>query len=186
MVTDLATILFAFLFLVVIIMLLVYVASRKKITAVPSGRVIYGDLVAKGTVLKSQRHKLSGKPDMVVRNGNSLIPYEYKSSRATVPRDGHLLQMAAYFLILEENYPQLSVPYGVIKYEGSAFKVKNTMKLRTDLLYTMEVMRMTGNMPVRKHTNPRRCMSCSFRQSCPQSLINNGDWQENPYETGFA
>ncbi|MCL4328140.1 MAG: Dna2/Cas4 domain-containing protein [Candidatus Thermoplasmatota archaeon] len=173
---------FLFLFLIFLLIILVLVKSRSGITAVPPGRIVYGDLQSKGTVLRSNNYGLSGKPDMVIRTGNFIIPYEYKSSRATNPRDGHLLQMAAYFLILEEVYPNLKIPYGVLKYEGSAFRVRNSLKLRTDLLYTMREMRSTYSMPDRAHSNPRRCISCSFRQSCPQSLINNDGWQEPRYE----
>ena len=186
MVVPSAIALTLFLFLVGVISVIVYLRGRRRITALPPGKIVCGDLQSKGTVLKSLRYRVSGKPDMVVRNGNSVIPYEYKSSRASVPRGGHLLQMAAYFLILEENHPDLGVPYGVIKYQDSAFRVRNTMKLRSDLLHAMEEMRHTYDMPYRKHSNPRRCAGCSFRQTCPQSLINYEGWQENPHEYRYS
>lgn len=152
--------------------LLIWVAfRRRRFDSIPSGSMVYGDLHSKGSVLKSRTYRLTGKPDMVIRKGRFLIPYEYKHSDSTVPRDGHLLQMGAYFLILEDLNPGFTVPYGVLKYNNSAFRIKNSPDLRGKVLYKSDLIRRTVSEPARNHDNPRKCLSCPFKASCDQSLI---------------
>ncbi|MFG1519675.1 MAG: PD-(D/E)XK nuclease family protein [Thermoplasmataceae archaeon] len=153
------------------VFLIWFALRRKRFDSIPSGSMVYGDLHSKGAVLKSRTYRLTGKPDMVIRKGRSLIPYEYKHSDSPSPREGHLLQMGAYFLILEDLNPGFSVPYGVLKYKSTAFRVKNTPDLRGKVLYKSDLIRRTTTEPARNHDNPRKCISCPFKASCDQSLI---------------
>ncbi len=146
--------------------------KRKAYTSIPRGRQIYGDLQSRGQTLISRRYGISGKPDAVVRKGNSIIPYEYKSTDADTPRDGHLMQMGAYFLILEEEFQGYRVPYGILKYRNQAFRIDNTIELRTKVVFTVDRMRNDFGMPERNHDNPRRCAVCSFSSRCDQTLLN--------------
>lgn len=159
------------LFIALMLALSVTLYSRRKTFAIPRGAAVYGDLKSEGKILHSARFGLSGKPDKVIQRGRQLIPYEYKSTNSDSPRPGHMLQMAAYFLILEEAYPGVVIKYGVLKYRNYAFRIENSPQLKERLLSTVRQMRRTEGMPERKHDNPRRCISCSFREACSQSLI---------------
>ncbi|MEM3675831.1 MAG: CRISPR-associated protein Cas4 [Thermoplasmataceae archaeon] len=138
---------------------------------IPTGDQIYSDLGGKGQILRSERIGISGKPDMIVRRGNEIIPYEYKSTDAETPREGHIMQMAAYFAILEENYPGAVINYGVLKYKDAAFRIENTQKLRLKLIETIADMRSLDQMPARNHEKSGRCIHCSFSNNCQQRLI---------------
>src|SRR4051794_21038215 len=61
--------------------------------------------------LFSERLKLVGRPDRIVRQGEWLIPEEWKSSKRV--NDGHRLQLGAYFLLIEEEYG-VRPPHGVV------------------------------------------------------------------------
>ncbi len=157
-----------FIFLLAILLKL---RHRRKALAVPEGREIYEDLQSKGRILKSVELGITGKPDMIIRKGKDIIPYEYKSTNASSPRDGHLYQMFAYFAILEENYPGLSIPYGVLKYREAAFRVHNSAENRRKLISILDEMRNSDGYVVRNHSNRGKCFRCSFREVCRQSLI---------------
>lgn len=143
----------------------------KRRFAIPQGESVYGDLKSQGRILRSSQYGLSGKPDKVVQNGNIVIPYEYKSTNAPRPREGHMLQMAAYFLILEENFPENEVQYGVLKYRNHAFRIENSDSLKRELFMVMDQIRHGAGMPERNHNSRGRCAFCSFRESCSKRLI---------------
>jgi CRISPR-associated exonuclease Cas4 len=157
--------------LLISLILLITGFRRNARDAVPTGSMVYGDLHSRGATMRSHTYGLSGKPDMVVKSGRNLIPYEYKNTDTAKPRDGHLVQMGAYFLILEDLNPGLKVPYGIIKYRNSAFKVPNSAQLRGKVLYVADQIRNNTGEPKRNHENPMKCMPCSFREICTQSLI---------------
>ncbi len=137
----------------------------------PSGYPVYGDLRSEGKILRSLKYGITGKPDKVMQGPEGLVPYEYKTTDSTTPREGHMLQMAAYFLILEENFPAANVSHGVLKYRNTAFRIENSSELRMELLNVVERIREGRGMPERNHNSPRRCVFCSFRETCPQKLI---------------
>lgn len=149
----------------------VHFSKSRKSFAMPAGNQVYGDLMAEGRILRSRNFGLSGKPDKVMKNGNNVIPYEYKSTDASKPREGHMLQMAAYFVILEENYPDSKVEYGVLKYKNCAFRIENDPRLRGELFKIMDRMRNNTGEPERNHESPGRCFRCSFGEICSQRLI---------------
>lgn len=158
-------------FLAIMLILSVFLYSKRKTFAMPRGSAVYGDLRSEGKILHSARYGLSGKPDKVIQRGRQMIPYEYKSTNSNSPRPGHMLQMGAYFLILEEMYPGASIKYGVLKYRDYAFRIENSPQLQEKVTSTIREMRRIEGMPERKHDNPRRCISCSFRETCSQRLI---------------
>lgn len=137
----------------------------------PEGESVYGDLMAEGKILRSQRYGISGKPDKVVQNRKLVVPYEYKSTDAVRPREGHMLQMAAYFLILEENFPDSRVEYGVLKYRNYAFRIENSKRLMEELFQVVDRMRSNLGMPEPNHNNRGKCVYCSFRETCSKKLI---------------
>jgi CRISPR-associated exonuclease Cas4 len=116
---------------------------------------------------------LAGKPDYVVRDGRAIIPVEVKSSRAPAegPRQGHLLQLAAYCLLVEET-EGVRPAYGILSYADQAFRVDNTHELRRALLATLETMRrdLARDRSRRSHADPARCRRCGVRAECDERL----------------
>ena len=122
--------------------------------------------------LFSREFSLAGRPDYLVRDGSDLVPVELKSGRAPVqPYPAHVLQLAAYCLLVEECYGQ-SAPYGIIKYADRAFEVDYTPELEDELLATLDDMRAdlaAGDAP-RSHDDPYRCGACGHREQCEERL----------------
>ena len=149
------------------------VRSLRQKNGIPRGEVIYSDLDHPAHVLYSRSLALSGKPDYIVRDREGrLIPVEIKSGRAIQPHRGHIMQLAAYCLLVEENY-NVAVPYGILVYADKVqHKIKFDPHLRSDLLSTLEEMRyaLESGSPERGHSQRRICRSCSFYRSCSSRL----------------
>ncbi|MDD1734691.1 MAG: CRISPR-associated protein Cas4 [Methanothrix sp.] len=147
--------------------------SMRQKNGIPQGQVIYSDLDRPAQVLHSSSLALSGKPDYIVRDGEGrLIPVEIKSGRAKVPHRGHMLQLAAYCLLIEENY-HMDVPYGIIVYSDKVqHKIEFDELLRSDLLRTLKEMKsaLKSHSLQRGHSQRQKCRSCSFSQSCKSRL----------------
>ena len=149
--------------------------SRWKEAGLPRGRVVYDDTGAWQecpSPLFSERHLLAGKPDYVVARGEHLIPVEVKPGRiAGRPYLSDVLQLAAYCLLVEENFDQ-PPPYAILKYATATFPVEYTPQLRRQLLVTMESMRrdLTKAEVAPNHHSHRRCRACGHREQCGKSL----------------
>ena len=146
-------------------------------TGLPSGQVIYADTSGWKRAerpLFSKQHQLVGKPDYLVRDGRAIIPVEVKSSRAPAegPRQGHVLQLAADCLLVQET-EGVRPAYGIIKYADQAFRVDNTNELRRSLLATLEAMRrdLARDRSRRSHSDPARCRRCGVRAACDEQLV---------------
>src|SRR3954452_22064308 len=131
-------------------LLLVVLAKRgRRKEGLGSGETVALDDVT----LFSERLKLVGRPDRIVRQGGSLIPEEWKSSKRV--NQGHRLQLGAYFLLIEEEYGERP-PFGVVVLgDGSRVEVENTEALRSDVLAIAEKIRehrrkMREDIPVRQ------------------------------------
>jgi CRISPR-associated exonuclease Cas4 len=86
--------------------------------------------------LVSAQYGLSGRPDYLVRVDCGVVPVELKSGkspRSGRPYDGHLFQLVAYCLLVEDVC-QAFVPYGVIEYEDRSIRVEYNSALRKSLL----------------------------------------------------
>ena len=149
------------------------VRSLRQKNGIPPGEVIYSDLDRPAQPLYSRSLALSGKPDYLVRDKKgSVIPVEIKSGRAIQPHRGHIMQLAAYCLLVEENY-NVAVPYGILVYADKVqHKIEIDPHLRSDLLSTMAEMRcaLESGSPERGHSQRKRCRSCSFYRSCRSRL----------------
>jgi CRISPR-associated exonuclease Cas4 len=166
-----------FFILLALGLLLLWLARRGRArSGLPQGRVVYTDTGGWGRLerpLFSRSLHLTGKPDYLVADGADVIPVEVKSRRAPAqPYLSHLLQLAAYCLLVEECYGRRP-PYGIIKYADRAFEVDYTPELEDELLTTLGCMRgdlADGDAP-RSHDEPRRCQACGYRQQCDQRLV---------------
>ena len=149
-------------------------AARRE-AGLPAGRVTYTDTGAWDRCerpLFSDRYQLTGRPDYLVRTDRGLIPVEVKSRPAPArPYRSHLLQLAAYCLLVEEQEGQ-APPYGILKYRNRAFEVDYTPALRRELLTTLDRIRRDrrARRVNRSHDDPRRCRGCGYRQRCDQRL----------------
>src|SRR5437763_3044380 len=102
---------------------LIYGAARRVAaqTGLPEGKLIYSDTgfvtgkLGPATTdeygrkverpLVSERFGLIGRPDYLVETGDGIIPVEVKSARMPAsgqPYDSHVLQLAAYCLLVED------------------------------------------------------------------------------------
>lgn len=140
---------------------------------IPEGEVTYSDLDKPARPLFSERYLIAGKPDYIVRSERGeLIPVEVKSGSADEPHRGHILQLAAYCLLVEEAYGS-RVPYGVLVYsDGVQHRIDYTEELKRELLSTVSEMRrvLRSGMIERNHESERRCLSCSFSGVCEMAL----------------
>jgi CRISPR-associated exonuclease Cas4 len=145
---------------------------------IPVGRVIYADSQSWRRTAQpffSDRYRLVGKPDYLVETGAGLIPVEVKSSSGpTIPYVGHLLQLAAYCLLVEEVTGQRP-PQGLIQYQDKLFEVDFTLDLRRELFETLAAIRTDREQAQvsRSHDNPAKCGRCRFRGVCDESLVSS-------------
>lgn len=145
-------------------------------SGLPAGNVIYTDTGAwrpNSDVLHAAGLRLVGKPDYLVeQNDGTIIPVEIKSSLAPdTPWEGQVLQLAAYCLLVEENYG-VRPPYGILQYKDRAFAVDYTGELEADLLDVLDDMRAAREEddPEPDHDDPRRCRACGVRAACDHRL----------------
>jgi len=166
----------AILFILIGLVALAWGRAARAGSGLPGGEVIYSDARAWGPVEKplfSSVYRLVGKPDYLVKAGRAVVPVEVKSSQApdSGPRDGHVLQLAAYCLLVEETTGRRPA-YGIIKYADKMFSVENTDRLRSTLLDLLDEMRqaVSAGGAHRSHSDPRRCAGCGYRHACDERL----------------
>lgn len=151
-------------------------SKMRRETALPRGRVVYADTGSWNHCTRplfSDRYRLTGKPDYLVRRPEGLIPVEVKSGQAPArPHQAHVLQLAAYCLLVEDQEARRP-PYGMIKYDDRAFEVDYTPALRTELLTTLGAMRrhLYADDVDRSHHEPARCQGCGYRERCDRRLV---------------
>lgn len=125
--------------------------------------------------LVSTQYGLSGRPDYLVRVDCGVVPVELKSGkspRSGRPYDGHLFQLVAYCLLVEDVCRAV-VPYGVIEYEDRSIRVEYNSALRRSLLVLLEQIRTakrSGEFHI-DHDRPGKCRSCGFHETCGESLV---------------
>ena len=147
-------------------------------TGLPTPDILYADVGStfpQPAPFVSKHYRLSGRPDYLVRVRDGIAPVELKSSRSPSsgrPYDGHLFQLAAYCLLVEDVFG-VSVPYGLIKYDDHTIRVEYTPSLRASLITLLdeiETAKRNGECHI-NHNQPSKCRSCGFRSVCGESLI---------------
>lgn len=171
--------LFAFALILLIVGWLVWRrgGALRQQTGLPTGRLVYADTHGRNwrptpEPLYSAAYRLVGKPDYVVETKEGLIPVEVKSSASPeLPYLGHILQLAAYCLLIEESTGQ-TPPHGLLKYADALFEVDFSRELRNELLDTMADMRQArlAENVSRSHNQPGKCGACGFRRDCGEAL----------------
>ncbi|HTP07214.1 MAG TPA: CRISPR-associated protein Cas4 [Anaerolineae bacterium] len=165
------------LLLILVGALVFWLGRRSQVEAgLPIGHVIYSDTRGWQSLEKplfSRTHRLAGKPDYLVQQGREIVPVEVKSAHAPSdgPRRSHVLQLAAYCLLVEETYRQRP-KYGIVKYADRMFAVDYTDTLRTELLDVIAAMRhdLARGTAERSHAEAARCAHCGYRHACSERL----------------
>jgi CRISPR-associated exonuclease Cas4 len=154
----------------------VWARGQRSRAGLPPGRVIFADTgtwYPQKQPLYSENLQLVGRPDYLVEeSGGAIVPVEVKSSPAPdQPHEGHIFQLAAYCLLVQENYG-FRPEYGIIQYSDRAFAVDFTIDLEEDLLDVLAEMRegLFEEELDRDHNDWRRCARCGLRANCYQRL----------------
>lgn len=131
----------------------------------------FGALVAidagSAALLRSSRYRISGRPDVLRRMADGrVVPVELKSRRtpARGPPRSHLVQVAAYNLLVEES-TGTSPPFGVLRYsDGGEYRVPWDRESREELLR----LRVEIDRPYDGRATPTRakCARCPWRTVC--------------------
>ena len=146
--------------------------AREKYGAT-KGEVAYLDHPqAKPDLLVSEKYGLRGRPDLVIAEGDVLIPVEVKTGRTPRgPLFSHILQVAAYCLLVEETSGR-APPHGIIRYEGASHEIEYNADLKALVVGKLEEMRkaLQKGEAHRNHQRPGKCIHCSRREGCPERL----------------
>ena len=161
--------------------LLMWWGRRKRaVTGLPAGEVIYSDTALWQEVkqpLLSRRYGLVGRPDYLVQvkeNGRQFtVPVEVKSRRKPQqPLDGHLLQLGAYCLLVEDTYKS-QPPYGLLHYADATLRIPFDENLRRSVLATADAIRRgrRASDVARQHDDPARCRGCGYAHACGEQAL---------------
>jgi CRISPR-associated exonuclease Cas4 len=135
------------------------------------GKIEYIDM-DESKVFKSELHGLSGRPDYVIRLAENIIPVEEKKGRTPQgPLFSHILQVAAYCLLIEDTMGK-APPYGLLKYPDREDEIEyneDLKKVLVDKLDEMKAAVRSGDVH-RNHDRPGKCIHCSRRDMCPEKL----------------
>ena len=118
--------------------LLLWLGRRQRQSSgLPAGTMLYRDteeMEAPERPLRSRRYGLVGRPDYLVRTRERgrryVVPVEVKSRRRPAqPYASHILQLAAYCLLVEDNF-DAAPPYGLLRYADATLQIPYTDELR--------------------------------------------------------
>ena len=151
--------------------LFLWSARKRRQTSLPTGKIVYADTDAwqkPPAPLYDPGLRLTGKPDYVVDIGGGVrVPVEVKSSSAPdQPYDSHVMQVAAYCLLLERGSGKRP-PFGLLRYRYRTFRVDYTPGLEESLLKLIASVRAAENCPdgpPRSHAQTSRCRACGYHQ----------------------
>ncbi len=147
-------------------------AQKGKERAEVEGEIKYvGEGKDQSGVLSSERYGLRGRPDYIIEVEGHKVPVEVKTGRTPRgPLFSHILQVAAYCLLIEESGEPVS--HGILKYDQMEHEIEFDSSLRELLLQKLDEMRgaiKTGEVH-RNHHRVGKCRTCSRRHLCPERL----------------
>lgn len=135
------------------------------------GKIEYIDM-DRSKVFKSERYGLTGRPDYIIKLKNQIIPVEEKKGRTPRgPLFSHILQIAAYCLLIEETNGE-APSHGLLKYPEHEHDIEYNEDLKKVLLQKLDEMREVTEKgdAHRNHNRPGKCINCSRREVCPERL----------------
>jgi CRISPR-associated exonuclease Cas4 len=150
------------------LLLLLWLFLRNRAAVLP-GEVVYQDTDGQPTLV-SRRHRLTGRPDYVTRDGRGLMPIEVKSRACgrRGPHPGERAQLLAYCLLVEEQLGG-TVHAGVLRYRDRSVTVPFGEKERREIAALLAEMDAVPD-PRRSHGQAARCRACGFRARCAEAL----------------
>jgi CRISPR-associated exonuclease Cas4 len=147
--------------------------ASKVAQSLPEGKIVYQDADGTGEPLLAIRYPLSGKPDYVVLSPESVpIPVELKLSiESEEAQSHHVMQLAAYFVILEDLYAQ-PPSYGLLRYANKDFTILYTDALKRKVVRRLAEMERCNEHrpPALAQQLPSKCHVCPFQPVCPVGL----------------
>lgn len=147
------------------------IEERHRALGLPAGELVYEDADGKGELLSSSAYPLIGKPDYVVQVPDGRpVPIELKPGLHDVPApySNHIIQLAAYCLILEDYFEQAPT-HGILRYADREFTVEYTPALRKKVIRLLTEMDRCSAQepPALKNQRAAKCRACAFQAVCP-------------------
>lgn len=131
-----------------------------------AGRTVSLDRVT----LRSERLRLIGRPDRIVRACGEVIPEEWKSGRTLRP--SHKAQLGVYFLLIEDQWNVVPTHGFIVLGDGSRHRIANDATLRTETLRLVEGVRAARRAverPIPVDPPAGKCRVCGQRANCGQA-----------------
>ncbi len=147
------------------------IREKHRMLGLPEGELVYEDADGQGEPLSSSGHPLVGKPDYVVKLPDGRpVPIELKPGvhDATAPFSNHIIQVAAYCLILEDYFEQAPT-HGILKYADREFTVEYTPALKKKVIRLLSEMAKCSEKepPPLAKQRATKCRVCTFQPICP-------------------
>jgi len=147
------------------------VAERHRALGLPEGELVYEDADGQGKPLSSSAYPLVGKPDYVIKLSDGRpVPIELKLNvhDATAPHTNHMIQVAAYCLILEDYFEQAPT-HGILRYADREFTVDYTSALKKKVIRLLTEMARCSEQqpPPLARQRASKCRACTFQPICP-------------------
>lgn len=144
--------------------------ERHMALGLPPGELVYEDADGQGEPLDSTQFPLTGKPDYIVQLSDGRpVPIELKLNihDATAPYSNHMLQIAAYCLILED-YFEIPPTHGIVRYADCEFTVEYTPAIRKKVIRMLGEMAHCSEMepPALTRQKVNKCRACAFQPIC--------------------
>jgi CRISPR-associated exonuclease Cas4 len=164
----------AFFFLYLVILHSMAASKLRQVHGINEGKIDYVDALDGNTkMLASEKYGLRGRPDYILEKDGEYVPVEVKTGRIPKgPLFSHILQLAAYCLLLEEKNDR-PPKYGIIRYSNIQHEIEYTNELKKILLSKLTEMKeiMVTKEAHRNHKRPNKCRGCSRREICPEKLV---------------
>ena len=157
---------------------LIHARRQRAASGVPWGDILFNDLDEESIdePIVSRKYGLVGKPDLLLRQTRAgievIIPVEVKSARQPrTPHEGHILQLGAYLLLVEEHY-KTTPAFGILRYADGESLIEWSEALRGEVLAAADAIRAarTATDVPRSHDDPGRCRNCGYAHECGESV----------------
>lgn len=146
------------------------IETHHKDLGLPAGELVYEDADGLGEPLTSEQYPLVGKPDYIIKlDDGRMVPVELKLNvyNATTPYSNHMVQIAAYCLILED-YTEVAPTHGILRYADREFTVEYTPALRRKVIRLLNEMQRCNEQqpPSLSRQKAAKCRACAFQPIC--------------------
>jgi CRISPR-associated exonuclease Cas4 len=118
--------------------------------------------------LNSIRLGLRGRLDMMIRTSDACYPVDFKLTEGR-PHKNHLYQLAAYALLIEEEYGcEVKQGFVYLIPEKDAVVMQIGMDLKVDVADLIKTIREMVSREEIPEVNPsrRRCEDCEYQNYC--------------------